>query len=108
MNWKVYTSSCEKTRTLNLGFFFVFVSGALFSIFLFSLYNFVISIRKAQISYHTPENHFLQLRDDASLIPMLFRDDALDVGVEKNFLQEREESEVLDGKHLTFLCTHVS
>lgn len=95
-NWKMYTSACLKPRTLNMGFFFVFLSGALCSIFLFSLYNFIVSIRRTQIGYHTPENHFLQLRDDVSLIPLLFKDEALDNVVHKNFLQERE-NEVLDG-----------
>lgn len=95
-NWKLYWSAYLKSKSLNLGLFFVFVSGALFSIFLFSLYNFIVSIRKAQINYH-PENNFLQLRDDASLIPLLFNDHALDNVNVGNLLQERE-SEVLDGK----------
>lgn len=97
-NWKVYSSAYLKSKTLNLSFLFVFVSGALFSIFLFSLYNFIISIRKAQINHYHPENNFLQLRDDASLIPMLFKDYALDNVdvVNGNLLQERD-SEVLDG-----------
>uniref|UniRef100_A0A336KTT5 Protein adenylyltransferase Fic n=1 Tax=Culicoides sonorensis TaxID=179676 RepID=A0A336KTT5_CULSO len=92
-----YTSMFEKSKTINLSFLFVFTSGALFSIFLFSLYNFILSLRKVQIDYrhHIPENNFLQLRDDVALIPMVFNDYALDnVLIDKTSSQHHKE--VLD------------
>jgi len=67
--WKTLIASHWKPKMNKCSFFVIFLSGVLFSGILYYLLQHIPQIRMIkQIRHHMPEEHFLQLRDDYSLL----------------------------------------
>lgn len=97
-NCELYMSGYLKSRLTNLGFFFVFVSGVLFAFIVFYFYSVLFSLRKPLIHHHMPDNKYLQLRDDVSLMPMVFKDNNFDNFESKKAIETKKDKDLMDGK----------